>query len=498
MTDVTRQSAKTLHGLLESGEISAVEVTQAHLDRIEATDNKVGAWLAMMADSALDHAKDVDSRRANSQPVGVLAGVPVGIKDLMCTKGVPTTAGSKMLEHYRPPFDATVVENLRNADAIALGKLNMDEFAMGSSTETSAFGNTHNPWDLDRIPGGSSGGSSAAVAAFQVPLATGTDTGGSIRQPASVCGIVGIKPTYGRASRYGLVAFASSLDQAGMFARTVEDAAWSLEVMCSHDKKDSTSLPDAAGDFTTGIHDGVKGLKVGYVPEHLGEGCDASVADATRNALKHLEALGAEIVEIELPFAKYGLAAYYIIAPAEASSNLARHDGVRWGTRVDGATTAEMMANTRSANFGPEVQRRIMIGTHVLSAGSYDEYFGRAQRTRTLIINDFAKAFEGVDVIATPTAPSPAFKLNDTSLSPLAMYLSDIYSVPASLAGLPGLSVPVGFADGDAFSTTQGLPIGLQLVGRPMAEATILRTAAALEADLALDLAPRGANALEV
>lgn len=268
--------------------------------------------------------------------------------------------------------------------------------------------------------------------------------------------------------------------------------------MCSHDKKDSTSLPDAAGDFTTGIHDGVKGLKVGYVPEHLGEGCDASVADATRNALKRLEALGAEIVEIELPFAKYGLAAYYIIAPAEASSNLARHDGVRWGTRVDGATTAEMMANTRSANFGPEVQRRIMIGTHVLSAGSYDEYFGRAQRTRTLIINDFAKAFEGVDVIATPTAPSPAFKLNDTSLSPLAMYLSDIYSVPASLAGLPGLSVPVGFADGDAFSTTQGLPIGLQLVGRPMAEATILRTAAALEADLALDLAPRGANALEV
>lgn len=498
MSDVTRLSAKAMHAALDTKEISAVELTQAHLDRIAATDDKVGAWLAMMDESALAKAKDVDSRRAKGEAVGVLGGVPVGIKDLMCTKGVPTTAGSRMLETYRPPFNATVVDHLDAADGIALGKLNMDEFAMGSSTETSAFGLTHNPWDLDRIPGGSSGGSSAAVSAFQVPLATGTDTGGSIRQPASVCGIVGIKPTYGRAGRYGLVAFASSLDQAGMFGRTVEDAAWSLEVICGHDPKDSTSLPDAKGDFTSTLRDGVKGLKVGYVPEHLGEGCDPSVADATRNALARLETLGAEVVEIELPFAKYGLAAYYIIAPAEASSNLARHDGVRWGTRVDGATTAEMMAKTRSANFGPEVQRRIMIGTHVLSAGSYDEYFGRAQRTRTLIINDFARAFTGVDVIATPTAPSPAFKLNDDSLSPLAMYLSDIYSVPASLAGLPGLSVPIGFADGDAFSTTQGLPIGMQLVGKPMDEATILRTAAALEADLALDLAPRGANALEV
>ncbi|WP_336248674.1 Asp-tRNA(Asn)/Glu-tRNA(Gln) amidotransferase subunit GatA [Stomatohabitans albus] len=497
MTDLTRETAKGLHHLLERGEVSAVEVTNAHLDRIAATDTHIGAWLAMMADDALAHATDVDTRRAKKAPVGALAGVPVGIKDLMCTKGVPTTAGSKMLETYRPPFNATVVENLRNADAIALGKLNMDEFAMGSSTETSAYGLTHNPWDLDRIPGGSSGGSSAAVAAFQVPLATGTDTGGSIRQPASVCGVVGIKPTYGRASRYGLVAFASSLDQAGMFARTVEDVAWSLEVMCSHDSKDATSLPDAAGDFTTGLDQGIEGMRIGYVPEHLGEGCDPSVADATRHALTRLEALGAEIVEIQLPFAQYGLAAYYIIAPAEASSNLARHDGVRWGTRVDGATTAEMMANTRSANFGPEVQRRIMIGTHVLSAGSYDEYFGRAQRTRTLIINDFANAFNDLDVIVTPTAPSPAFKLNDATRSPLAMYLSDIYSVPASLAGLPGMSVPVGFADGEVFSQTEGLPIGLQLVGKPMAEATILRVAAALEADLALDLAPRGANALE-
>lgn len=497
MTDITRISAKTLHGLLEAGQVSAVEAAQAHLDRIEQTDGHIGAWLAMMGDTALAHAKDIDQRRANNEAVGALGGVPVGIKDLMCTKGVPTTAGSKMLEHYRPPFDATVVENLKQADGVALGKLNMDEFAMGSTTETSAFGNTHNPWDLDRIPGGSSGGSSAAVASFQVPLATGTDTGGSIRQPASVCGIVGIKPTYGRASRYGLVAFASSLDQAGMFGRTVEDAAWGLEVMCSHDKKDATSLPGAPGDFTSQLNEGVAGLKIGYVPEHLGEGCDPSVAAATRHALERLQGLGAEVVEIELPFSKYGLAAYYIIAPAEASSNLARHDGVRWGTRVDGPTTAEMMAKTRSANFGPEVQRRIMIGTHVLSAGSYDEYFGRAQRTRTLIIDDFAKAFTGVDVIATPTAPSPAFKLNDPTLSPLAIYMSDIYSVPVSLAGLPGLSVPVGFGDGDTFSTTNGLPIGLQLVGRPMDEATILRTAAAIEADLALDLAPRGANALE-
>ncbi|CAN5372805.1 Asp-tRNA(Asn)/Glu-tRNA(Gln) amidotransferase subunit GatA [soil metagenome] len=486
---LTMRTAAQLADAMASGEVSAVEVAQAHLDRIAATDEQTGAWLAMTAEQALVTARDVDDRRAAGEPLGPLAGIPVAIKDVMCTKGTTTTAGSRILETFVPPYDATVVSRIRQADGIILGKTNMDEFAMGSSTENSAYRVCRNPWDLDRIPGGSSGGSATAVAAHQVPISLGTDTGGSIRQPASVTGTVGIKPTYGRASRYGLIAFASSLDQAGTFGRTVRDAATSLEVICGHDPRDSTSIPTPIGSYTDTLDGGVQGLRVGVVSQFMDTGAESGVTAAVRHSIDRLQALGAEIVEVDLPHASYGLPAYYLIAPSEASANLSRYDGVRYGMRVHGDTTHQMMAATRAAGFGPEVKRRIMIGTYALSAGYFDAYYGQAQKVRTLIIRDSEAAFAQADVLVGPTCPTTAFPLGDKTADPLAMYASDVYAVPASLAGMPAMSLPCGFDDA-------GLPVGLQLIAPLLDEATMLRTAAALEADLALDLTPRGSNAL--
>ncbi len=498
MSELVTRTAAQLAAAMQAGEVSAVEVAQAHLDRIDATDDRTGAWLAMMGEDALQAAADVDARRARGDALGPLAGIPVAVKDIMCTRGTTTTAGSRMLEHFVPPYDATVVTRLRDADGIILGKTNMDEFAMGSSTENSAFKNTRNPWDLDRIPGGSSGGSAAAVAAYQAPISIGTDTGGSIRQPASVTGTVGIKPTYGRASRYGMIAFASSLDQAGTFGRTVHDAAAGLEAICGHDPRDSTSIPDPMTSYTEGLDRGVEGLRVGVVKEFMGEGSEPGVKAAISHSIERLAALGAEIVEVELPHADYGLPAYYLIAPSEASANLSRYDGVRYGLRVEGETTHEMMANTRAKGFGPEVKRRIMIGTYALSAGYFDAYYGQAQKVRTLIIRDFQAAFDRADVLVGATCPTVAFPLGDKTADPLAMYLNDVYAVPASLAGLPAMSLPVGFDEvSPQDDGRRGLPVGLQLVGPLLGEHVMLRTAAALEADLDLDLTPRGHNALE-
>ncbi|CAN5864686.1 Asp-tRNA(Asn)/Glu-tRNA(Gln) amidotransferase subunit GatA [soil metagenome] len=490
MSLVTKSAAE-LTKAMAAKDVSAVEVVQAHLDRIDATDDQTGAWLTLTADQALADARSVDDRRSNNEKLGPLAGIPVAIKDVMCTKGTTTTAGSKILEHFIPPYDATVVANIRAADGIILGKTNMDEFAMGSSTENSAYKVCRNPWDTDRVPGGSSGGSAAAVAGFHAPLSLGTDTGGSIRQPASVTGTVGIKPTYGRASRYGLIAFASSLDQAGTFGRTVADAAAGLQVICGHDPKDSTSIPKDVPDFSEGLHNGVEGLRVGVVKQFMegGEGVEPGVIAAVNASVERLDALGAKIVEVELPHAEYGLPAYYLIAPSEASANLSRYDGVRYGLRVDGDTTHEMMAATRAAGFGAEVKRRIMIGTYALSAGYFDAYYGQAQKVRTLIIRDFDAAFAQADVLVGPTCPTTAFGLGDKTADPLAMYLNDIYAVPASLAGMPAMSLPVGFDDA-------GLPVGLQLIGPLLGEGVMLQTAAALEAELDLDLTPQGPNAL--
>lgn len=490
MSLVTRTTGQ-LARAVAAGEVSATEITQAHLDRIDATDDRTAAWLTVTADQALAAAKSVDDRRATGGELGALAGIPVAVKDVMCTAGVTTTAGSKILENFAPPYDATVVANIRAADGIVLGKTNMDEFAMGSSTENSAFKVCCNPWDLGRIPGGSSGGSATAVAAFHAPLSLGTDTGGSIRQPASVTGTVGIKPTYGRASRYGLIAFASSLDQAGTFGRTVADAAAGLQVICGHDQRDSTSIPAAMPDLGRHLDAGVGGLRVGVVRQFFDtEGAESGVIAAVRIAVDRLAGLGAEIVEVDLPHAEYGLPAYYLIAPSEASANLSRYDGVRYGLRVDADTTHQMMAATRAAGFGAEVKRRIMIGTYALSAGYFEAYYGQAQKVRTLIIADFDAAFAEADVLVGPTCPTTAFGLGDKTADPLAMYLNDIYAVPASLAGLPAMSLPVGF-DG------AGLPVGLQLIAPLLGEPVMLRAAVALEADLDLDLTPRGDNALE-
>jgi aspartyl-tRNA(Asn)/glutamyl-tRNA(Gln) amidotransferase subunit A len=487
--ELVTATAAELGRAMADGEVSAVEVARAHLDRIADTDEATGAWLVVTADGALADAAAVDARRAAGEALGPLAGIPVAVKDVMCTAGIPTTAGSRILEGFVPPYDATVVARIREAGGVVLGKTNMDEFAMGSSTENSAFGPCRNPWDLTRVPGGSSGGSAAAVAAYQAPVSLGTDTGGSIRQPASVTGTVGIKPTYGRASRYGLIAFASSLDQAGTFGRTVGDAALALQVICGHDPRDSTSIPDAMPSYLDGLDAGVQGLRVGVVREFMDEGAEPGVRAAVRAAVDRLAEQGAELVDVDLPHAGYGLPAYYLIAPSEASANLSRYDGVRYGLRVDGRTTHEMMAATRAAGFGAEVKRRIMIGTYALSAGYFDAYYGQAQKVRTLIVRDFEAAFEQADVLVGATCPTTAFPLGDKTADPLAMYLNDIYAVPASLAGLPAMSLPVGFDEA-------GLPVGLQLVGPLLGEAVMLRAAAALEADLALDLAPAGPNAL--
>ena len=489
MAPLVTRTASELSALLQAGEVSAVEVAQAHLDRIGATDERVGAFLRRRDDAALAHAADIDRRRAAGEPLGPLAGVPLALKDVLTVKGEVTTCGSKILADYRPPYDATVVERLRAADVVVLGKANMDEFAMGSSTENSAFQPTANPWDLERVPGGSSGGSAAAVAAFQAPLAIGTDTGGSIRQPAAFCGVVGVKPTYGAVSRYGLIAFASSLDQVGPLTRSVTDAALLLSAIAGHDPRDSTSIPQPLRDLSADLERGVDGLRVGVVREFSGEGLEPGVQARTTEAIERLEKLGATIVEVSLPHASYGLPAYYLIAPSEASSNLSRYDGVRYGLRVDGDTAEEMMAATRAAGFGPEVKRRIMIGTYALSAGYYDAYYAQAQRVRTLISRDFEAAFEQCDVLAGPATPTSAFRLGDKVNDPLAMYLNDVYAVPASLAGVPALSLPVGLDD-------DGLPVGLQLMAPLLGEATLLRVARALESDLAFDPTPRGDRAL--
>jgi aspartyl-tRNA(Asn)/glutamyl-tRNA(Gln) amidotransferase subunit A len=513
---LTHRSAAELADLLRDGAVSAVEVTEAHLERIAAVDGvdaggdvwaarepgalgerDIHAYLHVTAADARGHAADVDRRRAAGEDLGPLAGVPVALKDVLTMRGVPTTCGSRMLEGWVPPYDATVTRRLRDADLIVLGKTNMDEFAMGSSTENSAYGPTRNPWDLARVPGGSSGGSAAAVAGLLAPLAVGTDTGGSIRQPAALTGIVGAKPTYGTVSRYGLVAFASSLDQAGPFARTVEDAARLQALIAGHDPLDSTSVPESAPDVLSGLRDGVEGLRIGVVRELQGEGYQPGVEQAFADALARYERLGAQIVEVSLPHADYALPAYYLIAPSEASSNLARFDGVRYGLRVDAPTAEEMNAATREAGFGPEVKRRIMIGTHALSSGYYDAYYLQASKVRTLIARDFAAAFEQADVLVSPTSPAVSFRLGELVDDPLAMYLNDVATVPGSLAGIPALSLPVGLAeDPDAPGTA--LPVGLQVMAPLLRDELMYRAAWALEQDLGAPALPSGSQAVEV
>ncbi|MFC3504932.1 Asp-tRNA(Asn)/Glu-tRNA(Gln) amidotransferase subunit GatA [Micromonospora krabiensis] len=480
MSDLTRMTAAEIAGLVAGGETSAVEVTQAHLDRIAAVDEQVHAFLHVDGEGALAAARAVDERRAAGEPLGPLAGVPVAVKDVLATKGVPTTVGSKILEGWRPPYDATIVERLRAAGTVMLGKTNMDEFAMGSSTEYSAYGPTRNPWDLSRIPGGSGGGSSAALAAYEAPLAIGSDTGGSIRQPGAVTGTVGAKPTYGGTSRYGLVAFSSSLDTPGPCARTVLDAALLHHAIAGHDPRDSTSIPQPVPDVVAaaklGATGDLTGVRLGVVSEFMGEGAEPGVMAAFREAVDTLTKLGAEIVEVSCPHFTYALPAYYLIAPSECSSNLARFDGVRFGLRVgdDGnRSLEEVMSLTREAGFGPEVKRRIMIGTYALSSGYYDAYYGQAQKVRTLITRDFTAAFEQVDALISPTTPFVAFPIGARTSDPYQMYLADLFTIPTNLYGGPGISVPCGLSE--------GLPVGLQVMAPTMADDRMYRVAAALE-----------------
>ncbi|WP_324011371.1 Asp-tRNA(Asn)/Glu-tRNA(Gln) amidotransferase subunit GatA [Microbacterium sp. JZ37] len=505
MSDIIRLTAADLAEKLAAGEISSVEATQAHLDRIAEVDGDVHAFLHV-SDHALEAAEAIDRRRAAGEELGPVAGVPLAIKDVLVTTDMPSTSGSRILEGYMSPFDATVVARARAAGLVPLGKTNMDEFAMGSSTEHSAYGPTRNPWDLDRIPGGSGGGSAAAVAAFEAPLALGSDTGGSIRQPAHVTGTVGVKPTYGGVSRYGAIALASSLDQIGPVTRTVLDSALLHDVVGGHDPHDATSLADAWPSFADAAREGargdvLKGLRVGVVKELPDSGFQPGVAESFRAALETLEAQGAEIVEVSAPHFEYAVAAYYLILPAEASSNLAKFDSVRFGMRVDvpGGTVEDVMSATRDAGFGPEVKRRIILGTYALSAGYYDAYYGSAQKVRTLIQQDFARAFADVDVIATPTAPTTAFRIGEKIDDPLSMYLNDLTTIPANLAGVPGISIPSGLASDD------GLPTGIQFLAPAREDARLYRVGAALEALLVdtwggplLDRAPRlGGSLLE-
>ena len=483
LSGLIRNTAAELSASLAAGDVSAVEVAEAHLDRIDAVDGRVHAFLHVDREGAFAAAAAVDTRRAAGEQLGPLAGVPLALKDVLTMKGVPTTCGSRILEGWRPAYDATVTRRLKDAGVVILGKTNMDEFAMGSSTEHSAYGPTRNPWDLDRIPGGSGGGSAASIAAYEAPLAIGTDTGGSIRQPAAVTGTVGVKPTYGGVSRYGLVALASSLDQAGPCARTVLDAALLHSVIGGHDPLDSTSLDVPVPPVVEAARQAdVKGLRIAVVTELGGEGYQRGVRQRFEESVALLEDLGAEIVEVSCPHFPYALAAYYLILPSEASSNLAKFDGMRFGLRVgdDGeAGVDEVMSRTRAAGFGDEVVRRIMLGTYALSAGYYDAYYGQAQKVRTLIQRDFASAFETADVLISPTAPTTAFRLGEKLDDPLAMYLNDVATIPANLAGTPGMSLPVGLAPED------GLPVGLQIMAPAMADDRLYRVGAALEAALA-------------
>ncbi len=468
---LTEQSATALLQLLNQGEISSVELTQNYLDRIAAKDSEIGAFLRVDPDAALARAAKIDARRQAGETVGRLAGLPVAVKDVLCDTDTQTTCASRMLENFRPPYDSTVVAKLKAADAVLIGRTNMDEFAMGGSTENSAFQITRNPWDLERAPGGSSGGAAACVAGKMAPLSIGTDTGGSIRQPAGLCGVVGLKPTYGRVSRFGLVAFASSLDQVGPLAHTTEDAALLLETIAGHDPLDSTSLNVPVPKSTATIDRPLEGLRIGVVNEHFAEGLDPEVEAAVRDAIKVYESLGATVKEISLPHSKYAVATYYVIAPSEASSNLARYDGVHFGHRTaEDCSLVEMYSRSRDEAFGPEVKRRIMLGAYALSAGYYDAYYLKALKVRRLIRQDFDAAFEQVDLIAGPVTAEPAFKIGQLSDDPLSMYLVDLYTVSANLAGLPGISLPCGFSK-------SGLPIGLQLQAKPLAEETLLRGA---------------------
>ncbi len=475
-------SIRELHDQLIRKERSAVEITKEALSRIEQLEPKLHSFLCVTGDRALEQAQQVDNKIAAGDEVGPLAGIPIGIKDNMCTRGIPTTCASRILENFVPPYESTVTEKLAQAGAVCVGKTNLDEFAMGSSTENSAFRRTSNPWDLERVPGGSSGGSAAAVAAGECTVALGSDTGGSIRQPASLCGVVGMKPTYGLVSRYGLVAFASSLDQIGPFARTVEDAAILLGAIAGHDPNDATSInveiPNYAAALQPDLNAGLKAgrkLRVGVIRETFGQGLDPAVEQAVTKAVEQLQSLGAEIQEISCSKFRYGLPTYYIIAPSEASANLARYDGVKYGFRKEEADDLlSMYAKTRAEGFGAEVKRRIMIGTYALSAGYYDAYYVKAQKVRTLIKQDFDQAFEQVDVLVCPTSPTTAFKAGEKVDDPLSMYLLDLMTIPVNLAGLPAISVPCGF---DA----EGLPIGLQLIGNVLHEELLLQVAYAYE-----------------
>ncbi|MFC3995164.1 Asp-tRNA(Asn)/Glu-tRNA(Gln) amidotransferase subunit GatA [Nocardiopsis sediminis] len=482
-TDLVRMGAAELGAAIASGATSSVEATEAYLDRIDGVDGDIHAFLHVDRSTAVEQARRVDARRAAGEELGPLAGVPVAHKDVFSTSDMPTTAASKILEGWRPPFDATVTARLREAGLVILGKTNMDEFAMGSSTENSAYGITRNPWDLTRIPGGSSGGSSAAVAAFEAPLATGTDTGGSIRQPAAVCGLVGAKPTYGGSSRYGLIAFASSLDTPGPFARNVLDAALLHEAFSGHDPRDSTSIDAPVPPVAEAARRAdVEGLRIGVVKELGGEGYQPGVLQRFTESVELLESLGAKVVEVSCPNFDAALAAYYLIAPSECSSNLARFDAMRYGLRVgddDSRSAEEVMSLTRAEGFGPEVKRRIILGTYALSSGYYDAYYGSAQQVRTLIKRDFDAAFDNVDVLVSPTTPTTAFPLGERSDDPMAMYLADLCTIPANLAGNAALSVPCGLAPED------GLPVGLQIMAPALADDRTYRVGAAVEAALA-------------
>jgi aspartyl-tRNA(Asn)/glutamyl-tRNA(Gln) amidotransferase subunit A len=466
MSPPWRLSAREIASRVARRELSAEEVARAHLDRIDAVEARVDAFLHLLPERALAAARRLDADLAKGVPPPPLCGVPVAVKDLMHVEGTVTSCGSRMLEGYEPPFSSTAVLRVEAAGAVVVGKTNMDEFAMGSSTENSAFKPTRNPWDPSRVPGGSSGGSAAAVAARMAPLALGSDTGGSIRQPAALCGVVGLKPTYGRVSRYGLVAFASSLDQIGPLSRTVDDAALCASALFGRDPRDATSSAEEVPDFDAALRRGISGLRVGVPWGFLGDGVDAGVRASFEEALGVLRACGASLVEVALPHASHAIAAYYLVATAEASSNLARYDGVRYGLREPGAgTLSGMYGETRDHGFGPEVKRRIILGTFVLSAGYYDAYYLRALKVRTLIRRDFEAAFGMCDVVATPTAPTPAFRLGEKAADPLQMYLADVFTVPANLAGIPGLSLPCRPVD--------GLPAGLQLLARPFDESTL-------------------------
>ncbi|MGA8117768.1 MAG: Asp-tRNA(Asn)/Glu-tRNA(Gln) amidotransferase subunit GatA [Actinocatenispora sp.] len=497
MSELTRRTAEDLGAAIAAREVSAVEVTQAHLDRIAVVDDSVHAFLHVAGEAAVRQAAEVDARIAAGEKLGPLAGVPVAVKDVVVTEGMPTTAGSKILEGWIPPYEATLVRRLREAGLVVLGKTNMDEFAMGSSTEYSAYGPSRNPWDLGRIPGGSGGGSAAAVAAREAPLAIGTDTGGSIRQPGAVTGTVGAKPTYGGVSRYGLIAFSSSLDQAGPVTRTVTDAALLHEVIGGHDPCDSTSidlpLPPVVAAARRGANGDLTGVRVGVVREFSGEGAEPGVLAAFDAGVATLTKLGAEIVEVSCPHFEYALPAYYLIAPSECSSNLARFDGVRYGQRSgdDGTRSLEeVMSLTREQGFGPEVKRRIMLGTYALSAGYYDAYYGQAQKVRTLITRDFSAAFEQVDVLAAPTTPFVAFPFGSRTADPVQMYLADLFTIPSNLYGGPAISVPCGLSE--------GLPVGLQVMAPTMADDRMYQVAAALESTQEQRLADQAPELAEV